>query len=233
MPQIRTNKKIKSVIFDLDGTLVDSEPIYFEADRKLLENFSEIKVDDHFKNQYLGIGSYDMLVDLKKRYNIQEPIEDLLAKKNQIYLDLVKNAKTILFPEMKIFLEILKEAGYLLAVASGSSKEIIHEILSLTNIIHFFDTLVSAEEVAAGKPHPHIFLEASRRLQLQTHSCVVIEDSWPGVKAAKNAEMICVAIPSLTNEEFHPVFSSADLLIKNGISEFSANYVFDWIETIS
>jgi beta-phosphoglucomutase-like phosphatase (HAD superfamily) len=96
-----SHKQIKAVIFDLDGTLVDSEPNYFEADRLLLSQFPQIVFDHDFKNRYIGVGSHDMLVDILARYKIDASLQQLLAEKNRIYLELARRG-TALFPEMGI-----------------------------------------------------------------------------------------------------------------------------------
>ncbi len=187
--------------------------------------------DETFKNQYIGMSSSEMLVDLKKRYHIPDAIADLLAEKDRYYMEIARQ-KTHLFPEMKIFLDKLKAAGFKLALASGSSLAVIREILAMTHITPYFDSLTSTEEVVLGKPHPAIFLEAARRIDTAPHACLVIEDSWRGVQAAKSAAMFCVAIPTLFSEELNPVFHSADLLITQGISAFNAEDVCQWIENL-
>ena len=127
------------------------------------------------------------------------------------------------------FLEKLKQNGYPAAVASGSSPTVIDMVLSVTNTRHYFDVVLSAEHVAKGKPAPDVFLEAARRLGIAAGSCLVVEDSHYGVEAAKNAAMHCIAIPYLLQEPLHASFSKADMVFRQGISEFTADKALAWI----
>lgn len=226
----KTGGSIKAVIFDLDGTLVDSEPLYFESDRKLLSKFPQIPFDEEFKDKYVGIGARDMLTELKKIYGFPDEISDLLLEKNRLYMELARK-RTRLFPEMKILLEKLKDSGFKLAVASGSSLPVIREILDLAKISKYFDCLTSAEEVPKGKPDPAVFLKTAQRLDVNPQECVVLEDSWPGLEAAQAASMPCIAIPTLT-EDTHHRFEKADLLFKEGMESFSAEKSFRWIQSL-
>jgi HAD superfamily hydrolase (TIGR01509 family) len=220
--------KIKAVIFDLDGTLVDSEPNYFASDRKLLAEYGIYNLDEELKTKYVGFGSREMMEDIKRNYPIAETIDNLMLKKNSYYIEIAQ-ANTVVFPEMLRFLENLKQNGYPAAVASGSSPAVIDMVLSVTNTRHYFDVVLSAEQVAKGKPAPDIFLEAARRLGIAAGNCLVVEDSHYGVEAAKNAAMHCIAIPYLLQEPLHVSFSKADMVFKQGISEFTADKAIAWI----
>jgi len=224
--------KIKAIIFDLDGTLVDSEPNYFEADRKLLAEYGIMDFDEKMKNKYIGIGAKEMMEDVKKIYQISETVDVLLGKKNKYYIEIARNS-TVVFPEMQKFLELLKENNYPIALASGSSPEVIDEVLSATNLKKHFDIILSAENVKKGKPAPDIFLESAKQLGVPSENCLVIEDSQYGVEAAKSAAMHCIALPYLTEDALHDSYFMADLLFKNGISEFTAAKAFEWLATVS
>lgn len=221
--------KIKAVIFDLDGTLVDSEPNYFESDRRLLAEYGIQDFDAELKSKYIGIGSRAMLEDIMKNYQINESIENLLVKKNQYYLEIARQ-NTVVFAEMKKFLHGVKERGYAMALASGSSPEVIEVILEVTELKPYFEVILSAEDVKKGKPAPDIFLEAAKRLGISPESCLVIEDSQYGVEAAKSAAMYCIALPYLPEFATHESYRRADLLFAKGISEFISEEVFAWVE---
>ena len=224
--------KIKAVIFDLDGTLIDSEPNYYEADKKVLAEYGILNFNQEIKKQYVGIGTKDMMQDIREKYGIADTAEVLSKKKNEYYLQIART-NTIVFPEMKKFLEILKNNRYPLAIASGSSPEIIDAILSVTNLNKFFDIRISAEMVENGKPSPDLFIEAARQIGILPENCLVVEDSQYGVEAAKKAAMYCVAIPYLIEEILPDSFMMAELLIKNGICDFSAQKTFKWLNNIS
>lgn len=228
---MKVTNKIRAVIFDLDGTLIDSEPNYYEADKKLLEEYGIFDFNQEMKKKYIGIGTKDMMKDIREKYSITDTIEDLVRKKNQYYVEIART-NTVVFPEMKKFLEILKENKYCLALASGSSLEIITAILSITNLNDFFDIIVSADIVKNGKPEPDLFIETANRLNVLPENCLVVEDSKYGVKAAKRAYMHCIAIPYLVEETIDNSFAMADRLIKNGISDFFAEENYKWLSSI-
>ena len=222
--------QIKAIIFDLDGTLVDSEPNYFKSDKKLLEELG-IEFTEDMKTKYIGIGSKAMMEEIKERFHINESVEELIVKKNKYYADVAKD-NTIVFPEMLKLLQLLKKNNIPMAVASGSSPEIIEMIISITNLKSYFDVVLSSEEVKRGKPEPDIFIETAKRLGIAPSNCLVLEDSQYGVEAAKSAGMYCIAIPFFTGEQLHHSFMKADLLCKNGMDDFSAEQAFEWLKKI-
>ncbi|GHC67356.1 HAD family hydrolase [Streptomyces flavofungini] len=217
-----------SVIFDLDGTLVDSEPNYFEAGRQLLaaHGVTGFTWADH--ETYVGISTRETLADWRERYGLTAPLADLLAEKNRRYLELAR-AATRAYPQMREFVERLSDAGVPMAVASGSSRAAIEAILAGTGLDAHLKTLVSADEVAHGKPAPDVFLAAAALLGADPADCVVLEDAAPGALAAKAAGMRCVAIPYVTAQADDPAFTSADLLLRGGQEEFTARAALDWL----
>jgi HAD superfamily hydrolase (TIGR01509 family) len=226
---VTSKNRVKAVIFDLDGTLVDSEPNYSEADDKTLADYGIVKLSAEMKRKYVGIGTVEMMEDIKKIYDINESIEILVAKKNKYYLEIAKK-NTPVFPEMHKFLQFLKSNNYPLALASGSSPEIIDTVLSITKLREYFDVVLSAEQVEKGKPAPDVFLEAAKQLGVPFGNCLVLEDSKPGVEAAKSAFMYCMALPYTMEESLQDSFSMADLVFKNGISEFRAEKAIKWLQ---
>ncbi|MHA5048254.1 HAD family hydrolase [Streptomyces sp. SD15] len=217
-----------SVIFDLDGTLVDSEPNYFEAGRLTLaaQGITDFTWDDH--EQYVGISTRETLALLKDRYGLRAPLDTLLADKNRRYLELAR-ASTRVYPQMRKFVELLAGAGVPMAVASGSSPAAIEAILTGTGLAAHLPTVVSADEVAHGKPAPDVFLEAARRLGAAPADCVVLEDAAPGAAAAHAAGMRCIAIPYVAAQADDPAFADAGLLLRGGQAEFTARAAYDWL----
>ncbi|WP_329388538.1 HAD family phosphatase [Streptomyces sp. NBC_01351] len=217
-----------SVIFDLDGTLVDSEPNYYESGRRTLARHGvpDFTWEEH--SRFIGIGTLETLEILRDRHGIEAPVEQLLAEQNAAYLELAR-AETETFPEMRKFVERLHSEGVPMAVASGSSREAIDAVLAGTGLDVLLTTVVSAEEVAHGKPAPDVFLEAARRLGAAPADCVVVEDAAPGALAAHAAGMDCVAIPYVARTAHDPAFADAGLLFPGGQGEFSADAAHDWL----
>ncbi|OKK03371.1 hydrolase [Streptomyces sp. CB03234] len=218
-----------AVIFDLDGTLVDSEPNYYEAGRRLLERYGVTDFGWDRHTDFIGIGTRETLEVLKEEYGIDAPIEELLAGKNRHYLELAR-AATEVFPEMRAFVELLHARGVPMAVASGSSRAAIEAVLGGTGLDAYLTTLVSAEEVERGKPAPDVFLEAARRLGVEPAHCVVLEDAPPGAAAATAAGMRCIAVPYVPETVDDPAFGGAGLLLlPGGQAEFTARAAYDFV----
>lgn len=217
-----------SVIFDLDGTLVDSEPNYYEAGRQTLAEHGvpDFTWTDH--ERYVGISTQETVTRWKSLYGLRASVPELLADKNRRYLELAGNA-TRAYPEMRKFVELLDGEGVPMAVASGSSPEAIAAILAVTGLDAYFRTTVSADEVAHGKPAPDVFLEAARRLGADPADCVVLEDAAPGAAAAHAAGMRCIAIPYVAAQADAPEFTRAGLLLRGGQEEFTARAAHDWL----
>ncbi|MFF5498499.1 HAD family hydrolase [Streptomyces aquilus] len=219
-----------SVIFDLDGTLVDSEPNYYEAGRQVLAEYGVPGYSWADHERYVGISTLETVEVWKREYGLTAPVAEVFDAKNRRYLELAR-AATRAYPEMRKFVELLAGEGVPLAVASGSSPEAIAAILAGTGLDAFLRTVVSADEVEHGKPAPDVFLEAARRLGAAPVDCVVLEDAAPGAAAAHAAGMRCIAIPYVAAQADAPEFATADLLLRGGQEEFTARAAYDWLAT--
>lgn len=217
-----------AVIFDLDGTLVDSEPNYYEAGRQVLaaHGVADYTWSDH--ERFVGISTLETVTVWKDQYGLGPSVDELFAAKNRLYLELAR-ASTRAYPEMRKFVELLATEGVPLAVASGSSPEAIEAVLAGTGLDAYLRTAVSADEVAHGKPAPDVFLEAARRLGVDPAACVVLEDAAPGAAAAHAAGMRCLAIPYVAAQADAPEFATAGLLLRGGQPEFTARAAYDWL----
>jgi HAD superfamily hydrolase (TIGR01509 family) len=218
---------VRAVIFDLDGTLVDSEPNYYLADQQLLARYG-IPFTEEDKRHYIGGSNLDMMNDFVRRFGIPTTPEALGDEKNAIYLELAAR-NTPVYPKMKRFLDQLVAWRIPVAVASGSSPQVIRLVLEAVGLADVFASVVSAEEVPKGKPSPDVFLEAARRLGIPPEHCVVVEDSRPGAEAALRAFMRCIAVPYLTEPPLPPAFGLADLLFPGGMEDFNPDRAMNWI----
>jgi|YelNatPaOPRAMG01_1025707.scaffolds.fasta_scaffold00188_40 beta-phosphoglucomutase family hydrolase len=203
-------KKIKAVIFDMDGVIVDSEPLH---ERAFLELFDEIGIGmNHgidFK-AYYGKSDRALLEDLISLHRPKHSLDSLLARKRQKLINLIQQEKP-LFPEVKILLEHLK-GKKLLGLASGSPPEVIDTVLNLDGLHKYFDAIVSVEDVGKPKPAPDVFLEAAKRLRVKPEECIIIEDSVAGIEAAKRAGILVIAI---TNSLPYDDLRSADYIVND------------------
>lgn len=222
---------VRAVIFDLDGVLVDSEPNYFESERRLLADYG-IRFTAQMKRPYIGMSTKEMLNDIASCFGIPERVDVLVARKNAYYLDIAARS-TKVYPQTRRLLMLLHEHGYPLAVASGSSPDVIDVVLSAARLKGYFDVLVSAESVSRGKPAPDLFLVTAGRLDVEPEACVVIEDSSYGVQAAIAAGMRCIAIPYVLDAPLDEHFSAADLLVNEGMTGLRPDKVFAWIRSMA
>jgi HAD superfamily hydrolase (TIGR01509 family) len=207
---------------------VDSEPNYYEAGRQTLTEHGvpDFSWTDH--ERYVGISTQETVTDWKERYDLRASVEELFTAKNRRYLELARSS-TRAYPEMRRFVELLAAEGVPMAVASGSSPEAIEAVLAGTGLDAHLRTVVSADEVAHGKPAPDVFLEAARRLGADPAACVVLEDAAPGAAAAHAAGMRCIALPYVAAQADAPEFATAGLLLRGGQAEFTARAAYDWL----
>lgn len=219
---------LAALIFDLDGTLIDSEPNYYEADRLLLLPYG-IDFTPEMKRPYVGGGNEPMMADLKRRFSLPATQAELLAEKNRLYLDLARR-NTQVFPEMEALVRKAHAQGLKLAIASGSSPAVIEELLAVVGLLEFFPVRVSSEEVAHGKPAPDVFLEAARRLGVWPGETLVLEDAPFGAEAAIRGGFRLCAVPTLPEAPLPPVFRLADWLCENGMRDFRAAELWAEIE---
>lgn len=220
------NLMFRAVIFDMDGVIIDSEPIYFKAGNKLFR-FLDLDVSEQEHHSYVGISSKDMWSHIRDKYKIDLSTEELVEMEMNIYIDyllLKKDEKPI--PGVVELIEDLYKNNIDLALASSSSIKSIIIVLDMFNLGKFFKTIVNGYEVENGKPAPDIFLYAAKRLGVQPEDCIVIEDSENGIEAAKSAGMKCIGFKNLNSGKQD--LSSADMVIDSflGVNYKKLRYVF-------
>lgn len=219
---------IRAILFDMDGTLIDSEPNYRIADQQFLEDFG-IELPEEVWDSFVGIGSEKMIAYVKEHYGLQGDTEELLKLKDRYFHEIAAE-RTEVFPATVRLLQKLKERGFPCAIATGSSKRTLKFSLEATGLVGHFEATVSSEEVAHGKPEPHVFLEAARRLGAQPEECLVLEDSRSGIEAALAAKMRVVALPSVSSLEDDPLLEQVDLLIPQGAASLEPEKVLEFID---
>jgi len=206
----------KAVIFDLDGTLVNSIPFHFKIHKKVFEEHGVNLTKDFFEKECNGSSPHDFYKTIMKQYNIPLTLYDELFNKNLRIKE--KHQKKHLheikvFPGVKSTLKKLKKDGYKIAVASSSNRKYVTTILKNNFIFEFFDHIVGGDEVKKTKPDPHIFLLARRELEIKKDHCVIVEDAKNGVLAAKNANIDCLCM--LTSEKREDIPKYATIVPKH------------------
>jgi HAD superfamily hydrolase (TIGR01509 family) len=187
---------VKTVIFDMDGVLVNSEPLHHEVSLQQFKNLN-IEVSNELYATFTGNSNKMIYQKIKDRFQLPHQIEELIAAKNTLFLDAFdKSEKLQLMPGVKDLVIDLYQNGVQLIVASSSEMEIIDKVFERFELNPYFTHKVSGNDFPESKPNPAIFLKAVSCSQAPISECIVIEDSTNGIKAAKAAGIFCVAYKS-------------------------------------
>jgi beta-phosphoglucomutase-like phosphatase (HAD superfamily) len=181
-----------AVIFDMDGVIVNSEPLH---ERAFLEVVAELGYGHDLGLRfadYVGRSDHELWVDFIAKHRPPHSLAELLARKRQRMIEVIRQTKPV-FPGLPQLVAKLAQR-YRLAVASGSDRMVIDAVLELDDLRRRFPVVVSAAEVPRGKPAPDIFLRGAKLLGVRPAACWVIEDSKPGVAAGLAAGMRVIAV---------------------------------------
>ena len=185
-------KDVRAVIFDLDGTLMDSMWIWKQIDIEFLGRYGHTLPQD-LQKAIEGMGFTETAYYFKNRFSIPESIDEIKAEWNRMAFD--KYAHEIgMKPGARAFLRDLRKAGIRTAIASSNSRELIMACLENNKIAEMFDCVVTSCDVAKGKPAPDIYLHAAALLGVLPEQCLVFEDVPMGILAGKNAGMRVCAV---------------------------------------
>ncbi len=207
--------KIKAMLFDMDGLMIDSEPFSFKAFKSVFEKYGRQLSKEEYIRRYVGVSEAEESKDMVVRFNLPISAEELVQAKRTLYKQLLKD-NVITQPGLMELLEKLHQYNYKTAIGSSSTLKNIKAVINKLKISSLIGTYASAEEVNNGKPAPDVYLLAAKKLGVSPAGCLVLEDAPKGVQAAKAAGMLCFAIPS--NETKGQDFSMADKVL-NSLSE--------------
>ena len=189
---------IKAVIFDMDGVIIDSEPLWEKSESIMLKQ-KGFEGNENYRKEYrkkiMGLNQKDSVKLLKETFGLDESPEEILHTRLGILLELYEKELELSdgIPEI---LQILSTEKHIkTALASGSPMKVIELVLRKFSLSDTFRIRVSGDCVENGKPHPDIYLETARRLGVNPGECVAIEDSINGIVSAKEAGMRCIAVP--------------------------------------
>ncbi|MGA2864397.1 MAG: HAD family phosphatase [Verrucomicrobiota bacterium] len=185
-------KALAAVIFDMDGVIVDSEPRHERAFLEVVRQLGYADTHGLRFSDYVGRSDQELWMDFIARHKPSQAAEELLAMKRERMVELIRREQP-LFAGLPRLVEKLA-ARYPLALASGSERPIVEEVLRLEGLGRFFAAVVTDTEVPRGKPAPDIFLRAAQLLGVAPQGCCVVEDSKPGVAAGLAAGMQVIAI---------------------------------------
>ena len=190
---------LKAVLFDLDGVIVDTAKYHYIAWKQLADKLG-IYFDEEINERLKGVSrmaSLEIILERSSKTYTEEEKEALATEKNDQYVSMVKRITPAeILPGVTVFLQSLKEAGIKSAVCSASKSA--GMIIDLLDLNDFFDAVLGGADVSKPKPDPEIFTLARDRFGLTSDECLVVEDAFAGIEAAKNAGMKALGIGDKT-----------------------------------
>jgi HAD superfamily hydrolase (TIGR01509 family) len=220
-----------AVIFDFDGVIADTEPLHFESLRRILADIEISLTKQDYYADYLGFDDRGCILEalrINRRPTSPSLLKELMTKKAAAYLTSIKD-HLVIFPGVREFVEAAA-ATYPIAIASGALRPEIELVLEQIGIRQAFGHITSAEDVTCGKPNPEPFLQALAGLNrhqstaaISPDSCLVIEDSLPGIRAAKAAGMKVLAVANThTSQDLHEADAISASLSETRLNEVRA-----------
>ncbi len=209
---------LKAVLFDMDGVIVDSEPLHHKAYKKMFQEF-DITVSKELYATFTGKATFPICEQICKEFNLEVSPEVLVASKRKHFVPLFEyDADFSLLEGVLDLIKSYHENGLILVLASSASMENINRIFERFDLDQYFTAKLSGADLKASKPHPEIFINAAEASGFSKSECMVIEDSTNGIIAAKAAGIYCVGYNSVHSK--NQDYSQADLVIE-GFREIS------------
>lgn len=206
------------MIFDMDGLLIDSEPLWQEAGQEILSQYNITLTDQQYLSS-TGLRTPEWIDYWFSYFNVdKENAQQAILRIEETAQEKIKQ-KGIAMPGVEYTMEFFRKRNFRVGLASSSPMRLIEMVVDKLSIRSYLHTITSAETLPYGKPHPQVFISCAEQLQSAPASCIVFEDSFNGMIAAKAAKMKCVVIPHAA--AYNDLqWNAADLKIKD-LMEFS------------
>jgi HAD superfamily hydrolase (TIGR01509 family) len=205
--------KLKAILFDHDGTLVNSEYIHYFHWKRVMDKYSKNFLLNSYIKSFTGVPTMQNALDLIAMFNLDETPQKLIeAKAEMSHISLIEKEYQLMPYALEI-VEFCKHKELLMCVVSGSNHdEVVHSIDN-QNMLQYFEFIVGGDDVKHSKPAPDVYLKALKDLGLKTKECLAVEDTSSGIQAAKSAGLKCIGVKS----EYSATqdFSAADIVFSN------------------
>ena len=204
---------LKAILFDMDGVIVDTEPLHHKAYFGMFDTLN-IEVSEAHYQTFTGQSTINVCRSLCHHFKLSNNPEDLVQVKRNIFKDLFKNDPNLqLLDGVLNLIKEYHENGLTLVLASSASMGTINSVFTRFDLDKYFIAKLSGADLKESKPHPEIFLKAAEISGYDKKHCLVIEDSTNGIKAANAADIFCVGYKSIHSK--NQDYSKANLVINN------------------
>jgi beta-phosphoglucomutase family hydrolase len=193
---MKKSRKYSGVIFDLDGLILDTESISYDAWKRAVADFGAV-LEDNVYHKIVGLKIEDIEQTFRSSFGADFPVRRASERRSQYIRQHISEHGVKLKPGVRELLDFLDKVKFARAVATSSSRLLAMRKLARSNLADRFDAVICGDDVQNGKPAPDIFLEAAKRLDTAAEQCLVLEDSENGVRAAHAAGMTTILIPDL------------------------------------
>ena len=216
-------EQVKGIIFDLDGTLVDSMWVWREIDEEFLEPYG-VEIPDDLQKEIEGMSFTETAHYFKKAFSLPMSVEELKTLWNRMAYEKY-SLEVPLKDGVLDFLRYLKEENLKVGIATSNSKELLMAALESLGIKDYFHVVLTGCEVGRGKPFPDIYLKVASELQVDPKDCLVFEDLPAGIRAGKSAGMrVCAIKDDFSNHMILEKKKLADYYIDSYDDILTNNY---------
>lgn len=204
---------LKAVLFDMDGVIVDTEPLHHKAYQQMFSKVG-IEVSSSMYEGFTGQSTYDICKQLCSHFELKQNPQELVQLKRDFFTKLFFEDDDLqLINGVEQLIKNYFDNGLTLILASSASMFTINNVMKRFNLDPYFSEKLSGADLKASKPHPEIFINAAKAARVLQNECFVIEDSTNGIKAAKGAGIFCVAYKSEHSK--NQDYTLADMVISD------------------